>query len=71
VDWQLTMTLAIVFLASCYLVQRAWRLRHAKKTACGDHCACPSVGSTAAPKETIVPISLEKLRGRDPGKPAH
>jgi hypothetical protein len=70
VDWQLTVSLVLVFLASCYLVARAVRLRNSKKTGCAGGCACASAADAAAQKDTIVPISLEKLRGRDQANPS-
>jgi hypothetical protein len=63
-DWQLTMTLVLILLASCYLVRRGWRLWRGRKKGCAGGCGCAASAAEAQEKQQIVPISLEKLMVR-------
>ena len=65
-SFQLTIVLAILFCASCYLSWRGWRAWKRAAQGCTGGCGCASATPPPAiPKETIVPISCERLKLRN------
>ncbi len=64
-DMQLTISVIVVGLSSCYLALRAWRLWSSKTGHCASGCGSSSAACEPPGGEKIVTISLERMKVRD------
>lgn len=58
---QLTLVIALVFFASCYLGWRGWRVWTKAAKGCGGGCGCGSGSQGAETTEGLVSISSDRL----------